>query len=173
MHTLCWFTAAVFSQVTQKLLCMWLSADQDVTHVTCCWLRLNPSSLPTCILYLLYLHCVKLTAHSAKVKRWREKCKSKSGLHDSFASFCARICVFCVCASVLSINRWECRCTFRSTVRYLDDLLHSFIPASSLISVGLWHTDDFHTQVHSPCESFVSTYMEAQHVLIKMNLCIL
>lgn len=64
-----------------------------------CWLRSNFSSLPSCMPYLLYLHCVRRKAHSAKVKRLGEKCKSKSGVCDSFA--------LCVCAGVLNINRWE------------------------------------------------------------------
>lgn len=70
---------------------------------------------------ICFLICVKQKAYSAKVKRWREKCKSDAC--DSSAFLCVRVCV-CVCLCtriVLSINWGENCCAFSPVVSYLDN----------------------------------------------------
>lgn len=106
--------------------------------------------------YLLYLHCV---TQKATFSKSAEKSVNRS---DSFASFCTHTRL-CVC-SVLGIN-WLGGChAFHPMVRSPFNPVFLLCHTSFLSAFG---TADFRTQVHSLCECFVSTFMNAQPVVVK------
>lgn len=91
-------SACSLRRCTQTGTLLWVSCNVGSLH-----LRLR-----ACLI-CFYLHCVRQKAHSAQVKRLREKCKSKAQgcvcmCVTVLLPLCARVCPFCVCVCIVCTN---------------------------------------------------------------------